>query len=358
MARNSDSGAVSVNYGVIGPGKKTQQVQASGGTASTTSKSAASSRSGAKNPAAYYDMGGLMVAFDASGRHIPTEWVPSFTKGEGFDDSKLISSSQIGDYLSRNYGESNGAYEAYNSTASAGGGSSRSSARYDAEAEALRKAQEREEAALRDAFNTSVNALDEGVTEAQRQAYVNARKARQALPQVMAAAGYTGGITETTAAGIESDYQNALTDLQRQRAAELAKLQQNLSNRIATTTSQYELKITNALKQAQQLAEKQQAQAAQRLQQQQSAAAGQTTATTAKTAATGSGKTAVVRQEEDTRRIAPTDPTAHSDYVTGLSDTLGQYSDANAAMRYLNQMSRGLGEQELDSLIAQVLMGA
>ena len=68
----------------------------------------------------------------------------------------------------------------------------------------------------------------------------------------MAAAGYTGGVTETNAANISNEYQNALTDLERAKAQELARLQANRANGIAESNAQYDIQMANMLQQAQQ----------------------------------------------------------------------------------------------------------
>lgn len=118
--------------------------------------------------------------------------------------------------------------------------------------QALQDAQERQQEAIDAAYRASASELNNSVADAQRQAYVNQQRALKNLPQTMAAAGYTGGVTETNAANISNEYQNALTDLERAKAQELARLQANRANGIAETNAQYDIQMANMLQQAQQ----------------------------------------------------------------------------------------------------------
>lgn len=118
--------------------------------------------------------------------------------------------------------------------------------------QALQAAQEKRQDAIDAAYRASANELNNSVADFQRQAYVNQQRALKNLPQTMAAAGYTGGVTETNAANISNEYQNALTDIERARAQELARLQANRANGIAETNAQYDIQMANMLQQAQQ----------------------------------------------------------------------------------------------------------
>lgn len=124
--------------------------------------------------------------------------------------------------------------------------------------EALQRAMQNNQNALRESYDASMGELDSAIKQGQRQAYVNQQKALKTLPQTMAAAGYSGGMTESTAANIANEYQNAFNDLQRTRAAEAARLQANLANGIANTDTQYQIQIADALQAAQQFAQQQQ----------------------------------------------------------------------------------------------------
>lgn len=123
--------------------------------------------------------------------------------------------------------------------------------------EALREAMGSNIDALNAAYDQSAQRLSNAAKEAKRQAYVNQQKALNTLPQAMAAAGYNGGVTETTAAGLAADYQNALTDVDNNTAEEMARLQADKANGIANVNTTYNTQIANALQQAAQFEQQQ-----------------------------------------------------------------------------------------------------
>lgn len=143
---------------------------------------------------------------------------------------------------------------------------------YSMQVDALQAAMRNDKKALQAAYDESEQTLNDAIADAQRQAYVNQQRSIKAMPQMMAAAGYSGGVTESTAANIMNEYQNALSDLERSKAQELARLQANLANGIAETDTQYNIQLANALQAAQQYEAQKAAQAAQ-LELQQRAAA-------------------------------------------------------------------------------------
>lgn len=129
-----------------------------------------------------------------------------------------------------------------------GGGSQSSRGYYESEQlRALREAQEEAEAARRAQFEQNSADLRKQTDAAKRNAYVAYMQGQKNLPQTMAAAGYTGGITETTASGLAGDYQQALTDLENQYASNLAQLQANLDAGIAQDNAAYNQQIAAAL---------------------------------------------------------------------------------------------------------------
>ena len=137
---------------------------------------------------------------------------------------------------------------------------------------ALRKAMNSSKDALEDAFDASLGTLNNSVTRGKQDAYIAQQKALKTLPQAMAAAGYNGGVTESTAAGLAGDYQNALLSLENQKAEELARLQSDKAQGIANVDANYQTQIANALQTAQQMAYQREQDAAQ-LELQQRAAA-------------------------------------------------------------------------------------
>ena len=157
-------------------------------------------------------------------------------------------------------------------TYSAGYSGSYGNGAYNMQVDALRQAMGSNKDALEDSFYANKRALKAATLEGQRQAYVNQQRALKNLPQTMAAAGYNGGITESTAANIANEYQNAWNDYERAEAQELARLQAEYANGIANVDTKYNVEIANALAAAQAL-ERQQQQYADELAYRQAAAA-------------------------------------------------------------------------------------
>ena len=143
---------------------------------------------------------------------------------------------------------------------------------YSMQVDALQTAMNNNREALEAAYDESELALNDAIADAQRQAYVNQQRSMKAMPQLMAAAGYSGGVTESNAANIMNEYQNALIDLDRSKAQELARLQANLANGIAESDTQYQIQLANALQAAQQFEAQQEAQRQQLAMQQRAAA--------------------------------------------------------------------------------------
>lgn len=143
---------------------------------------------------------------------------------------------------------------------------------YSLQVDALQTAMRDNKNALQAAYDESERTLNRSIADAQRQAYVNQQRSMRAMPQMMAAAGYSGGVTESTAANIMNEYQNALIDLDRSKAQELARLQTNLANGIAETDTQYQIQLANALQAAEQFEAQQAARREQMALQQRAAA--------------------------------------------------------------------------------------
>ena len=61
-----------------------------------------------------------------------------------------------------------------------------------------------------------------------RRHYINYLKAKNMLPQQMAALGYTGGLTETSALGLASEYMNNVADTETQKNSEISGLNARL----------------------------------------------------------------------------------------------------------------------------------
>lgn len=113
--------------------------------------------------------------------------------------------------------------------------------------QALEKAQQEAEAARMASYKASAAEVQQSVSEASRQAYVNLMKAQKSVPSTMAAAGYSGGMTETTAAGLSGDYQRALTAMENQKAQTLARLQADRDAGIANDAAGYQSQMAGAI---------------------------------------------------------------------------------------------------------------
>lgn len=183
---------------------------------------------------------------DVFGRDETGEWVQLGNNGSGKTPA-----------WSRDYNQTYGS-GTINYGGVAGGGSGGRGGGVSMQVKALEKAMGNNKDALEAAYDASRGELESSIASAQQQAYVNSQKAMKNLPQAMAAGGYNGGVTETTAASIQNEYQNALNQLEQAKAQELARMQANLANGIADSESQYQIQLANALAQAEQLAWEQQ----------------------------------------------------------------------------------------------------
>lgn len=66
-------------------------------------------------------------------------------------------------------------------------------------------------------LQNQLKTTNKGFDEAGRDAYIQATKAEYALPNQLAAMGYTGGLSETEAARSRANYQNRMADIEQQR---------------------------------------------------------------------------------------------------------------------------------------------
>lgn len=206
--------------------------------------------------------------YEYYGEHTSPSGKTTYTDDDGnITVTNSSKKSEVGKVYS-NEGESLGYAPGY----SAGYSGSYGNNAYNMQVDALRQAMGSNKDALEDSFYANKRALRAATLDGQRQAYVNQQKALRNLPQTMAAAGYTGGITESTAANIANEYQNAWNDYERAEAQELARLQADLANGIANVDTKYNVEIANALAAAQAL-ERQQQQYADELAFRQAAAA-------------------------------------------------------------------------------------
>ncbi len=151
-------------------------------------------------------------------------------------------------------------------------------------AEALRAAREAAEAAQRQAIS-SVEAQRPGIysmaDKAAAENYAAKEKRRVEMPQISAATGLSGGLTESAILGMNTDYENARNDILSQRDQSLRDLDSQVANIRATG----DLNVANIENQyALMMAQRQQ-----ELQDQQNQFAQQVTLQNMRTQSTGSG---------------------------------------------------------------------
>lgn len=97
--------------------------------------------------------------------------------------------------------------------------------------------QAQQEAAAKAAVEQSVNRLEGQKSDVEqqyqdlyRQLYLNKRMAEKNLPQQMAAMGYNGGLTESTALGLQTSYNDALRQGEQAKSGTLSNIDQAIAN--------------------------------------------------------------------------------------------------------------------------------
>lgn len=99
--------------------------------------------------------------------------------------------------------------------------------------ELLQQQQAAQQAAVDQAVNDlngQKTGLDQSYADLYRQLYLDRRRAEKNLPQQMAAMGISGGLTESTALGLQTDYTNALRQGEQQRLSSLSDIDQAIAN--------------------------------------------------------------------------------------------------------------------------------
>lgn len=99
------------------------------------------------------------------------------------------------------------------------------------------KLQAQQEAAKRAAVEQAVNGLsgqkdqlEQGYGDLYRQLYIDRKMAEKRLPQQMAAMGYTGGLTESAALGLQHDYREALQQGEQERLGTAADIDRAIND--------------------------------------------------------------------------------------------------------------------------------
>ena len=91
----------------------------------------------------------------------------------------------------------------------------------------------------------SMNDINADSESAMRQAYINNMLSRRDLQQRLTAQGMSGGASETTRASLENNYGNARNQIDTQRNASLADLDQTYNNNLAAALQQYNSQMSN-----------------------------------------------------------------------------------------------------------------
>lgn len=109
----------------------------------------------------------------------------------------------------------------------------KSSAGYDEQIKGYEASQAAEQKALDDLKAASIKKLEDSTYQAKRDAYSARRSAERELPQILAAQGITGGLTETTASGIYNDFLKAQNKANTTYTQSLADVENDYSKNVA-----------------------------------------------------------------------------------------------------------------------------
>lgn len=181
-------------------------------------KGSHSSHSSRKGYPAYIDRDGAL--FDSNFNHIPTEKVPVYVKGPGWDTSGLIS---YGDR--NNYGDySEGFYEsAYDEIS--GGGYRPSMPDFSLDLNPYREMLAEMQKLRQQNLELGKKALTDEADDFYREAYINHTKNMNSLDEKLFNAGSTGGLSESARAYMDSSYKNALRDIEKAKLKNIGMLQ-------------------------------------------------------------------------------------------------------------------------------------
>lgn len=110
---------------------------------------------------------------------------------------------------------------------------------YAQRADLLRKNYDSTIGALDSSYGNSKNNVNAQSDKALREAYVNRMMSQRNLGQSMAAQGMSGGLSETTQAGLMNNYGNARNNIEDTRAGNLKDLEVTYNNNVAAARQQY-----------------------------------------------------------------------------------------------------------------------
>ena len=110
---------------------------------------------------------------------------------------------------------------------------------YAQRADLLKKNYDSTIGALNSSYGNSRNNVNAQSDKALREAYVNRMMSQRNLGQSMAAQGMSGGLSETTQAGLLNNYGNARNNIEDTRSGNLKDLEVTYNNNVAAANQQY-----------------------------------------------------------------------------------------------------------------------
>ena len=110
---------------------------------------------------------------------------------------------------------------------------------YDQKTNLLKQNLDSTKGTLGNAYNTSKGNVNAQSDKALKEAYVNRMLSQKNLAQNMAAQGISGGLSETTSAGLYNNYGNSRNNIEQTRSNNLTDLENTYQNNLASAEQQY-----------------------------------------------------------------------------------------------------------------------
>lgn len=98
---------------------------------------------------------------------------------------------------------------------------------------------------LGDAYNQSKGNINTVSNNALTEAYINRMLAQKNMAQNMTAQGMSGGLSETTMAGLQNNYGNARNEIENTRSTNLSDLETTYQGNLASALQQYNAQLAN-----------------------------------------------------------------------------------------------------------------
>lgn len=114
---------------------------------------------------------------------------------------------------------------------------------YDQKANLLKQNLDSTKGTLGNAYNTSKGNVNAQSDKALQEAYVNRMLSQKNLAQNMAAQGISGGLSETTSAGLYNNYGNSRNNIEQTRSNNLTDLENTYQNNLASAEQQYNTQL-------------------------------------------------------------------------------------------------------------------